>query len=124
MSSTTWVDRPPVVGGDRDDVKAILWLAIEDYSGLWEAVWELRTDHPEVGAAVLADRARDHLVDLIDRGLVRLYRCQEPYGDLAEIEDHEVGEVLATAENWFEPGPGSVSIRFGATASGEAASLA
>lgn len=73
---------------------------------------------------MLADRARDHLVDLIDRGLVRLYRCQEPYGDRAEIEDHEVGEVLATAENWFEPGPGSVSIRFGAKASVEASYVA
>lgn len=103
------------------DTKAILWLAIEDCPGLWEATWQLQTDHPEFDAARTVTRAMAVVNELLERGFVRLYRCQEPYGELSLIDNGHVSDVLAEAANWNEPGPGSVSIRFGATPAGEEA---
>ena len=33
--------------------RTALWLAIEDYSGLWEVVWELRKLRPDASEAEL-----------------------------------------------------------------------
>lgn len=67
------------------DIKPILGLAIEDYSGLWEVVWQLRALDPKAASEALIARAKVSLMELLARDLVTLYRCQEPYGDMAEI---------------------------------------
>ncbi|WP_162943632.1 hypothetical protein [Arthrobacter celericrescens] len=104
-----------------NDAKAILWLAIEDYSGLWEAAWQLQADHPDFDSTQTAKRAKSVVNELLERGFVRLYRCQEPYGELSVIDNGQVPEVLAEPANWNEPGPESISIRFSATPAGEEA---
>lgn len=102
-----------------NDSREILWLAVEDYSGLWEAVWQLRAHHSEVGDDDLLRRARVALAILVERRLVELYRCQEPYGELSLIDGAEAPQVLADDRSWIEPGPKDVSIRFSATPVGE-----
>lgn len=104
-----------------NDAKAILWLAIEDYSGLWEAAWQLQTDHPDFDSAHAATRAKTVVNELLERGFVRLYRCQEPYGELSVVDNEQVHDVLAEPANWVEPEPESMSIRFGVTPAGEEA---
>lgn len=103
------------------DTRIVLWLAVEDYAGLWEAVWELRTRHPSLDTEILLGRARDQLIRLVDRDLVQLYRCVEPYGSMTDVERQEAIGLLRLDRNWSEPEPGSVSIRFGATPAGRAA---
>ncbi|MEE2521985.1 hypothetical protein V1639_07695 [Pseudarthrobacter sp. J75] len=102
-----------------EDMKSILWLAIEDYSGLWEAVWQLRTYNPETAADVLIERAKTVLELLFAGGFIRFFRCQEPYGQLSEMKDTEVAEILSDPRYWEEPAVDSVSIRFGTTSLGQ-----
>lgn len=102
--------------GDR-----LLWLSIEDYSGLWEAVWELRPLHPDLDAEVLREHARRELLRLAEQDLVQFYRSVEPDGDITDIDRQEVARILGEDRNWDEPTAGSVSIRFGATPAGYAA---
>ncbi|MEE2523787.1 hypothetical protein V1639_13080 [Pseudarthrobacter sp. J75] len=101
------------------DMKSILWLAIEDYSGLWEAVWQLRTYTPETADGVLIERAKTVLERLVADDFIRFYRCQEPYGQLCEVKDTEVSDILSNPRHWEEPAADAVSIRFGITSLGQ-----
>lgn len=102
-----------------NDKRALLWLAIEDYAGLWESVWQLRTLHPEYGDAELAHLAQAIVTRFFEDGLVRLYRCHEPYGELSPIEDSQTAGILLSDEHWLEPAAYAVSIRYSATDAGE-----
>lgn len=103
------------------DTRAILWLAAEDYAGLWEAVWELRSIHPGADDAFLVNRARAILSDLAARGLIQLYRCQEPSDHLWPVENSRINELLSHDVNWLDPKPEQeFLIRFSATPAGEA----
>jgi hypothetical protein len=107
----------------RDDevTRALLWLGIEDYAGLWEAVWELNTQRPHVPESENRRIAAQALRELLDAGQITLFRSREPYEDVRPIPTDEAEAVLASAESWVEPAPGATSIRFSATESGEAA---
>jgi hypothetical protein len=102
----------------RDAEEIVLFLGIEDFSTLWEITNE------RAFIAMPRERsiefARAALVELLRRGLVKLYRCEEPHRRLNEIEDGEWGAVLSDARSWREPAPDSISIRFGTTADGKA----
>lgn len=104
-----------------DDTSALLWLAAEDYAGLWEAVWQLHTLHPDGEVSELRDRAEQIIRGLLDAGLVELYWCQEPYGDMSAIPADGAAAVLATPGVWEEPDAGATSVRVSATPAGEAA---
>ncbi|WP_308797704.1 hypothetical protein [Agromyces silvae] len=101
------------------DLKALLWLGIEDYSGLWEAVWQLKSLHPNALERELAVRARSILIDLLKSDLVALYHCQEPYGALAAIDAELAVGLLTDERAWEAPEANAVSIRYSATPSGE-----
>jgi hypothetical protein len=104
-----------------DDFKPILWLAMEDYAGLWEAVWQLRALDSGAESDALVGRARASLRELLARDLVALYLCQEPYGEVVEVRAGEVDALLSSDESWREPAANAVSIRFGATPAGQEA---
>jgi hypothetical protein len=99
--------------------RTALWQAIEDYSGLWELLWELKTQRPEVDDRQLRSEASAAVADLVLRGLIDLYRCQEPYGQLSKIATEEITTVLAEDAVWAEPEKGGISVRMGATQAGE-----
>lgn len=101
------------------DDKALLWLAIEDYAGLWEAMWELRPLHPDADDGELRERSRRELGDLIDRGLVELYLFREPTDDMWPADAGEVDALLDADANWMLPEGDTVSVRFSATTAGE-----
>jgi len=102
-----------------DDVKAVLWAAIEDYAGLWEAVWELRALHRDAAAADLASRAHALVSDFLRDGLIELYRCVEPYGDMTLVDPAEAVRLLESPKSWEVPGADDLSVRFSATGRGE-----
>jgi hypothetical protein len=104
----------------NQDAKALLWLAVEDYSGLWEAVWELRSLHPQADPDELIEASRAVLVGLLRDGLIELYRCVEPYGDTTPVADADAPALLEAPKGWDVPEDGVLSVRFTATAAGEA----
>jgi hypothetical protein len=105
----------------NDDERTILWLAIEDFSGMWEVVWQLRSLRPEDSDAELNRRAKDVLSHLLQRGWADLYHCEEPYGRLSKIPSGETDAILGEAGAWEEPQAGAISKRIGATAKGRKA---
>lgn len=103
-----------------NDKRTLLWAAIEDYSGLWEAVWELRSVHPEMSTKSLEATARGILEELLREGNIDLYWCQEPYGDMTLVPESEAAGLLAADEAFADPAEDALSVRFSATPSGEA----
>jgi hypothetical protein len=106
---------------DTEVIRALLWLAIEDYAGLWEAVWELNTQRPELPKSDNRLAAEGTLRELLEAGHITLFRSREPYEDVVPISADESESVFASDASWTEPTPHGTSIRFGATPSGEAA---
>ena len=105
-------------------VKAMLWACVEDYAGLWELVWELNTQFPNYAASDREAAARHGVAALVETGLVKLYRCQEPYGELTELDAAGAEAAVASRKNWEAPANNAVSIRAGATDQGKTAYLA
>jgi hypothetical protein len=99
--------------------RAITFLGIEDFSGLWEITWESGLhEMPPVDRSRLARRA---IEELLSEGVVKLYRCQEPGRQLEEINEGDWDRVLSNSDSWLEPTRDSASIRFGTTSEGKAA---
>ena len=105
---------------DDQVLRALLWLAIEDYAGLWETVWELNGADPAPADEHLA-AARRAVPQMLDRGWISVHRSVEPDGELTELSDAEARLALADDRSWSEPTTGSTSIRISATPDGERA---
>ncbi len=95
----------------------VLWSAIEDFAGLWEVEWELRSNG--VAEDRLRDRARSIVLSLLQSGLVEAFECVEPYGDLRKLDRESAEATIARDESWLEPEADAVSVRIGATPDGE-----
>lgn len=103
----------------REITKKILWLGIEDYSGLWEILWDLKTQDPLLSEGESYEMARDALQTSIKEGYLKLYRCQEPYGELTEIPSEQAYSLVQDPKNWQEPQANSLSLRIGTTETGQ-----
>ena len=106
---------------DRDDqVRALLWLGLEDYSGLWEALSQLNSldpTEPERGIRAAAERI---LRELAATGDVMLFRARQANHELTPIPIGEVAAVLARDESWTALPLDGTSVRYGTTPFGEA----
>ena len=102
-----------------DAERRILSSAVEDYTGLWELLWELSTARS--GGVSNADRAlaETALRSLLDRGWVALYRGREFAGEEQPVPAMEFDSVLAQDESWSEPAKGAIQVRVAATQAGE-----
>jgi len=102
--------------------QTITFLGIEDCSLLWEATVEKGLyELPPEDRVRLARRA---IEELLREGIVKLYRCHEPDGQLEEISKEKWEQVLSNQNSWLEPKRDTVSIRFGTTSEGKAAYFA
>ena len=102
-------------------VRRVLWLGIEDFSGLWEVVWELNTLMPDRDPAQNRDLARDIVHGLLAEGLVQIFQCKEPDGQQVAVSLETAEEVLAGDEAWEPPEFNGLSWRIGATEKGSEA---
>lgn len=100
-------------------IKVLLWACIEDYAGLWELHWEVSSKFPDLSEEERERILIEALSLLISNGLVKLYRCDEPYGDLSELGLEAALSALSEEKNWEAPDTSDVSIRASATKSGE-----
>jgi hypothetical protein len=100
--------------------RIILFLGIEDTSGLWEIPWE--PQFFDLPSHQRIERARSSLEDLLAHRYVKLYRCQEPDRlPIEEINEEKWSNALSNPEHWKAPGRDSISVRFETTEDGEAA---
>jgi hypothetical protein len=101
----------------------LVWLGVEDYTGLWDASFAARSilepDSPEDARAY----ARRALESLLAKGWVELYVCKEPLNnDSVElVSPDERRRVLEADSSWEIPKPFGRSVRFATTDEGIAA---
>jgi hypothetical protein len=92
----------------------ILWAAIEDYTGLWEVVWEFTSEIPPIPF----DQIQTTVLSLFYHGYIELFKCKEPYGKIIRVIDGCTG-ILSDKTNWNPPDQFAISIRISATESGK-----
>jgi hypothetical protein len=101
--------------------RRVLWLAIEDYSGLWEVIWELNAQIPNRESDRTRVLAKRLVYDLLAKGLIQIYQCQEPDGDPVAVSADAGKKALEQTEAWEPPRFDGSSWRIGATDEGERA---
>lgn len=101
-------------------LKHILWLAIEDYAGLWEAVWEINAHYEdELSPTERFQLAQQVIHEAVAQQWIELFWCQEPYGELWPVEPVEYAQVLADLKYWDAPEDAVISVRISATPAGQ-----
>jgi len=95
--------------------------ACEDYTGLYELVWEFNTQFPEASAAERLRAAQVALGGLIRDGLVVVYRTKWLSDGYSEVSSAEAGIIIANPESWRSPAntPDSRYYCFASTERGE-----
>jgi hypothetical protein len=79
----------------------LLVAATEDWIGLYEAVWELRTSHPNLPEVDLILAARAALTTLVDRGLIYLCFLKSRPATPQESTEYAARSAVPTgADNW------------------------
>jgi hypothetical protein len=101
--------------------RAILDLLVEDSYGLWEIVWRLQDLFPERSTAEVTSAAREGVQELLDAGLISVWRLQEVGGEELPVPEGEIGSELAKESNWIGPQDNGSQIRILATEAGERA---
>lgn len=98
-----------------DNTTRLLILAAEDYTGLWDAAFEMG-DEPAAEEA-----ARQALTQLVNDGHVALFTSMDPAKDVpVQLERSKVLEALAPGPHWTVPEEGTdgVLVYFAATDAG------
>ena len=102
------------------NIEKVLWATIEDYCGLWELVWEINTLGSNNSSRGSQQIALQCVLYLLSRDLLKLFYCQEPYGEMIEIvREDSYADLLKDPKIWEPPLPEARSIRVSATESGE-----
>jgi hypothetical protein len=99
----------------------ILLLAVEDYSGLWEAVFETKASNTELSDSQAITLADDIIRQLLKKGWVKLFWSNWPSFDYTPVSDSQTDEVLANPSYWKTPSTDAKFIRYSATDEGEKA---
>ncbi|MEQ1919421.1 MAG: hypothetical protein ABL955_09490, partial [Elusimicrobiota bacterium] len=109
---------PLIAMKDSDILNDILWLAIEDFSGLWEILWDLKSHYPTMPESERKAAALRGVRELLHGNSIELYSCSEPAGEPQNLSGKSGDAALADLRNWVEPVPGAISVRISATDSG------
>jgi hypothetical protein len=101
--------------------RTILDLAVEDYTGLWELVWRVRTVSPSRSEDEARSEAMRTTRQLIEEGLLDLYSGISFTGEQERLDSSDARAVLDNVENWAAAESGAPHYRIAATIAGEAA---
>ena len=98
--------------------KEFLWSGYEDWTGLWEAVWWVQTEYPEMWGTPARDAARSVLSELLNEGLVYICYLDEDTNDESAIPTEKARQILAKDESWNAPESEKGQLRFVSTEEG------
>lgn len=101
---------------------SLLWLGIEDYTGLWDAGYEVSAVFSDLPTSGERNTAKTLLSDLARRDLIRLYRCVGTLasGQISDIALEMLDSVLADDQLWQPPQtPFAESVWYATTEAGE-----
>jgi hypothetical protein len=97
----------------------ILSSAVEDFCGMWEVLWALRSRYPDATEIELKDVAINEMLELLRSDLIRLYSGDLFEGEEKALKTEEASSEILLAENWIPPQQGKPHVRFAATEHGE-----
>ena len=94
----------------------LLWLGVEDYTGLWQAVIEAGGSATN-SMSDARKRARRAIQSLLDNNFIELFACPEPIDNetVKPIPKERNLLILEEESSWVVPGEGGVSLRFATT---------
>jgi hypothetical protein len=101
----------------------ILLLAVEDYSGLWEAAFEAKASNAELSDNQAVTLADDIIRQLLKKGWIKLFWSNWPSSDYTPVSVSQTNEVLSNPLYWKTPSTNAKFIRYSATDEGEKAYL-
>jgi hypothetical protein len=105
-------------------VRALLWLGVEDYTGLWEAAAEAGKFALSPSRWDACRTASAALTDMVANRWITLYRCEEPLDSdrVAVIPADQVESALSLGPLWDAPGAeAGFSVRYLTTDDGRSA---
>jgi hypothetical protein len=113
---------------DSPLVASLLWLGDEDYTGLWEAVAEVRAHRSGSTPAEVRTATAELILALANSGMIEIFACREPVEDetASRLSRPQYEESLAQESRWNplpirELASGVDSIRYATTDLGLAA---
>lgn len=106
----------------KDAKRLVLTSATEDYTGLYEVVWELNTMYSTASLGGKYAAAETAVRELLQQGWIALYRRRDGGTDetYEPIEATSIEEVLTNPVSWY-PDYGGVCIVLASTEEGERA---
>jgi hypothetical protein len=101
----------------------LLWLGVEEYTGLWEAAAEVARFEADPSFWDACRRTGAILSSMYSRGWITLHRTDEPMvgGHIVDVPKTDVDATLDIGPHWQPPTVGVESIRFKTTALGRKA---
>jgi hypothetical protein len=103
-------------------LKEALSMAVEDSTGPWELLWDLRQQFPASNQSVLTLVARQSLIELAYTGLIRVVRWNPETNDEEELVPADLISALWLPGTWDTNASGvAPHIRFYATPAGQEA---
>ena len=104
------------------ETNAILWASIEDYFGLWEVVWELRSEPLNVPDKDCLESAQQIVRGLLGKRWVKLYGRRGVTFKEEPLPEEEWATILADNAAWSEPeNANALAVLIASTDEGEAA---
>ena len=99
--------------------KILLASATEDYTGLYEAIWELNTVYPNETLGEKYKVAEHALRALLDKKLIALFKASSYFGTsgaptYSEVAFQDLDTILTNPVSWY-PEYGNVTFLFAST---------
>lgn len=97
-------------------ISKVLWSTIEDFSGLWEILWELNSleiKRNRKSTAIII------LKYLYKQNLIKFYFNRWGTDKLTEVDKQEVQNLFNKEQYWKAPNFGETCIKVGSTLKGE-----
>lgn len=97
----------------------ILLSTIEDYTGLWEIIWEFNSFTPSQVDEEKKKQAKAILVSLLDQEFVSFYTCKWGSDHREKLSSLAARALMDIDENWNPPKLNDECILVGSTEKGE-----
>jgi len=103
----------------KNIVYKILWSTIEDFLGLWEIPWELKSLLPDKSQEENQEMAKKILRYFLEQNLITFYMSKWGSDELEEIGFREAIKLIEDEKYWDAPAINELCIKIGNTEKGE-----
>jgi hypothetical protein len=103
----------------KDIAYKLLWSTIEDFVGLWEILWEMKSILPDRTQAENHEIAKTILKIFLEQNLIKFYAGKWGSDELEEVDFNGALKNIEDEKLWKAPEINELCIRIGNTEKGE-----